>query len=129
MPCHPQRSRFGGVSWSSIPLFPCHRCQTTERKELHLFRLSTPCFLTSLQNHRMKNTNNTSIPIWVRIIPRQHHNITVSPRIKRVLVTAHVVCRVIYPQDFVSIDSVIDQLQRHPILICEFNTLRVLTPN
>ena len=63
-----------------------------------------------MQDDSVENANDASVPIRVIIVvPGKDHNITMSSWIKRILRTSQVICRIVYPQNLMSIDSVIDQ--------------------
>ena len=62
----------------------------------------------------VKDTKDTSIPVWVVAIPRffmrERHNIRVSPGVDRILLTPHVVCCVVNAHCLVAIHPIVDYL-------------------
>jgi len=79
----------------------------------------------------MENIDNTSIPIWVKIVAvlvlsRENHYISSGARIDNILFPATVVCGVIDSECAVTINAIIFNDHAEPLFIGEFLLISIV---
>jgi hypothetical protein len=73
----------------------------------------------------MQNVDNAAIPIWMRIPPsilvKEDHDVRTCSGIDCILITAHVVRRVIESNCLVEMEPIVDKIKSPTFSGCEFS--------